>query len=130
MFFNTFWVWEGAIFVLCWLLFRFVFCIDFWSLFGAISVSFWGAFGRLLGAQIDHFWHRFWHEIPNVRLHVRVGCARPCGCVLGAPKSGPRGTKSGPRAAKSGPRAAQERPRAAQERPRAAKSDQKAAKSG
>ena len=61
-FVNTFWVLEGAIFVLCWLFFSFVFCIDVWSLFCAILVSFWGAFGKLLAAQIDHFWHRFWHD--------------------------------------------------------------------
>ena len=96
---------RGLIFVLDRFFFRFVFCIDFWSLFGAILVPFWGVLGRLWEGQMGNFWHRFSHAIPRVRVHVRVGCARPCGCVLGAAQSGPGAPKSGPRAAKSGPRA-------------------------
>ena len=46
MFFNAFCVLEGAIFVLYRVFFRFVFCIDFWSPFGPILVSFLDAFGR------------------------------------------------------------------------------------
>ena len=36
---------DGPKTVLFRFFFRFVFCIDFWSLFGAILVSFWGALG-------------------------------------------------------------------------------------
>ena len=75
---------DGSKTVLFRFFFRFVFCIDFWSLFGAILVPFWGVLGRLWEGQMGNFWHRFSHAIPRVRVHVRVGCARPCGCVLGA----------------------------------------------
>ena len=45
MFFNVFCVLEGAIFVLYRFFFRFVFGIGFWSICGALLVSFWGALG-------------------------------------------------------------------------------------
>ena len=52
-FFNGFFVLEGSMFVFVRLFFRFVFCIDFWSILGSILESFWEA----LGFQMGHLWH-------------------------------------------------------------------------
>ena len=57
---------EGAIFVLYRFFFRFVFGIDFWSIFGAILVSFWGALGSpnrsFFGLRSCSFFVRFFHR--------------------------------------------------------------------
>ena len=106
-FFHYFWCLGGPIFDLCWLFFRFVFCIDFWSFFGPILGSFWEAFGRLWEVQISHFWHRFFDDF----------------CM--SFKIAPRAAKSGPGAAKSGPRASQEAQKVLQEVPREPQERQK-----
>ena len=112
--------------------------------------SFWKAFRRLLGIQIDHFWHRFLTSIWSFFIRFWSHYGRPWGIQIchfwhrflkefgmsfqERPKSSQERPKSGPRAAKGGTRAAQERPKsgpgAAQERPRAAKNGPRAAKSG
>ena len=108
--------------------FRFVFCIDFWSLFGAILVPFRGALGRLLGAQIGHFWHRFFVDVCMSFQERPKSGQEPPKSGQERPKSAPGAPKSGPRAPKSGPRAPKSGPRAAQSGPRAAKSDVRAVK--
>ena len=44
------------------------------------------------------FFHGFLHVVPNVHVHVHVGCVRPCACawggVLERPESGARAAKS------------------------------------
>jgi len=89
-----------------------IFVIDF----GRFWVPFLAPSGRLLGAQIGHFWHRFLDDF-RIAFQDR-------------PESGQELLKSSPRAPKRpkrSPRAAQEQPQSAQERP---KSDPKRPKSG
>ena len=84
-----------------------IFVFDFGPFWG----RFWLPFGTLLGAQIGHFWHRFFDDF-GMSFQER-------------PKSG----QERPRAAQEWPRAAPERPKSGQKRPksgpRATKSCQK-----
>ena len=92
----------------------------FASIFGRFLDRFGCHFGRVLGAQVGHFGHRFWDLIRmSFQERPKSGQERPKSGQE-RPKSGPRAAKSGPRAAKSGLRAAKSGLRAAQERPRAA----------
>ena len=92
----------------------------FASIFGVFWVRFGCHFGRVWGAQVGHFGHRFWDLIRmSFQERPKSGQERPKSGQE-RPKSDPRAAKSGPRAAKSGLRAAKSGLRAAQERPRAA----------
>ena len=75
--------------------FRIDFSIDFWSFFGRILGSSWEAFGRLLGVEIGHFWHRFlvyfWMSF-RVCVYVSSGVWK-CACV--SPRGRPRAAKCG-----------------------------------
>ena len=85
------------------------FFIDLGSLWGAIWVACWA----LLGAQIDHVWHRCLDNFfMSFQDRPKSGQEAPKR-LQGAPRSGQELPKSPPRAAKSLPREAQERQRAA-----------------
>ena len=63
------------------------------SIFGHFLVRFWCHFGRLWGAQIGHFWHRFFDDF--------------CMSFQDRPKSGQERPKSAQEPPKSVPRAPQ-----------------------
>ena len=133
-FFNGFCTSEGVIFVLCRFFFRFVFCIDFWSLFGPIlgsfwealggpnpsfwpsilSIDFWSFFGSILGSSWEAFGGilgveigHFWHRfLVYFWMSFRV-CVYVSSGVWTCACVSPRGR---PRAAKCG----QKRPKRAQ----------------
>ena len=79
--------------------FRFVFCIDFWSLFGAILVPFW----RGLGSPNQHFWHRFFDDFcmsfqdrpKTAQQRPKTSQERPK-TSQECPKRRPRGSKRRP----------------------------------
>ena len=138
---------EGAIFVLYRFFFRFVFGIDFWSIFGAILVSFWGAFGSPNQSFFSFiscfffvcFLHRFLVDfgsdfgvvwgglgepksvISGIDFLMIFGCPRACAFTR-TPRAHTH-THTQIRVSKSAPRAAKSDQKVA-------KSDQKVAKTG
>ena len=114
---------DGPKTVLCRFFFRFVFCIDFLSLFGSILVPFGGAFGSPNRSFLASIFWWFLHVVPR------------------SPQERPRAAQERPRASQEPPKSAQERPKGGQERPksgqrapkrrpRAPKSGQESPKSG